>query len=118
MTGDTAGYDVTLHAGWGEDCIRFRTSRSPMLQHSVEEAAELLSLSDDLAAELTDWDDEYQDVLNIDVPQDSEWPSPEARQAWLEKGKTLAARIKRESPVVSRVEYFGNGTIADGECVF
>ncbi|APU12692.1 MULTISPECIES: hypothetical protein [Actinoalloteichus] len=113
-----AGYDVVLHAGWEEPCFWFWVGDSPQYDHEIDEAAELLGLSPELVHDLTEWDDEFQAVYNDDTPQEPLWTSPEAEIAWLEKGQTLAARIKRESSVTNRVNYRGNGSIPSGSCVF
>ncbi|APU15038.1 MULTISPECIES: hypothetical protein [Actinoalloteichus] len=85
---------------------------------TVEEAAAYLGLSDDLAAAVTSWDAEYQATLDQTYPPDSAFPSPEAHRIWIEKGKELAARIKQESPIVTRVDYQANSHYQDGTCVF
>ncbi|AOS65271.1 hypothetical protein [Actinoalloteichus hymeniacidonis] len=112
------GYHVILHANWDAEAVWFSTSTSPMLQHSIDETAELLALSADLTRELAAWKAEFQGILNRADARESRFPTPQAEQAWLANGKELAARIKQESPAVARVEYLGDGTIPRGTCVF
>ncbi|AOS62046.1 hypothetical protein [Actinoalloteichus hymeniacidonis] len=64
------------------------------------------------------WDEEFQATYNADVPQGSNFSSPEQEGAWLERGRRLAARIHQESPVVTSVEYRGYGATPSGAVVF
>ncbi|AOS62048.1 hypothetical protein [Actinoalloteichus hymeniacidonis] len=85
--------------------------------HTADEAGEDLGLSSALVADLTAWDDEFQAIYDGNYPPDSHFPSLEAEQAWVERGKELAARIKQESDLVTSVDYQADGQINDGECV-
>ncbi|APU16056.1 MULTISPECIES: hypothetical protein [Actinoalloteichus] len=109
---------VGILAGFDEGPFYYHVQKGRGTNWTIEEAAEHLGFSADLARELTAWDDEYQATLNLAVPQDSGFPTPEAKQAWIERGKNLAARLKRECPNVASVDYQANGAILDGECVF
>ncbi|AOS65270.1 hypothetical protein [Actinoalloteichus hymeniacidonis] len=111
-------YNVTLHAGWSGYPVWFKTPDDPMHQHPVDEAAELLMLGDDLARDLAAWDDEYQDILDPIDARESAFPTPEAKKAWIQRGKELAARLKQESTMVKSVVYRADGTIPEGTCVF
>ncbi|APU13379.1 hypothetical protein [Actinoalloteichus fjordicus] len=110
--------DVALLAGYDEGPFYYFSGKGRRSNHSIEEAAAELSLGIDIVADLTAWNDEYQDTLDQDYPPDSKFPTPEAEQAWREKGKELAVRIKQESPVVASVDYQANGFYKDGTCVF
>ncbi|APU13556.1 hypothetical protein [Actinoalloteichus fjordicus] len=86
--------------------------------HDVELAGEDLSLSPQLVADLTAWDEEYQAIYDDNYPPDSKFSTPEAEWAWIERGKVLAARIKQESPLVASVDYQAHGHYERGTCVF
>ncbi|APU17874.1 hypothetical protein UA75_29940 [Actinoalloteichus sp. GBA129-24] len=110
--------NVSLHAGFVEGPFFYVTGKHRGTNHFIDSAQEFLGLSDGLTKDLTDWDDEYQSYYNPDVPQDSGFPSVEIERAWVERGRELAARIKRESPMDITVHYQANGSMERGECVF
>ncbi|APU17924.1 hypothetical protein [Actinoalloteichus fjordicus] len=85
--------------------------------HVIEDAGEFLGPSMSLINDLTDWDNEFQSIYNSDDPRESNFPSAEAEVNWIEKGKELAVRIKRESPVVTSVDYQADGSIPKGTCI-
>ncbi|WP_075739499.1 hypothetical protein [Actinoalloteichus sp. GBA129-24] len=109
---------MTILAGYLDDPVWYQLTEDQDMLHAVDEAAEQLGLTDGLARALTAWDDEYQATLNHEYPPDSTFPSPAVRQAWVERGKELAAQIKRESPVVSSVDYQADGCYDKGSYVF
>ncbi|MBB5909931.1 hypothetical protein [Actinoalloteichus hymeniacidonis] len=87
------------------------------MHHWPDEAGQDLGLSSGLVAELNAWDDEYQAIYDDNYPPDSRFPTPEAEQAWVEKGKELAIRIKQESPLLTSIDYQADGQILNGECM-
>ncbi|APU13558.1 hypothetical protein [Actinoalloteichus fjordicus] len=112
------GFEVALLAGFYEGPFYYHVRKGAGTNWSVEEAAEHLRLGPDLVADLIAWDNEYQAILDRSYPPDSKFPTPEAQRAWIERGKELAARIKRESPLVASVDYQADGCYKDGTCVF
>ncbi|APU14080.1 MULTISPECIES: hypothetical protein [Actinoalloteichus] len=110
--------ELAILAGYDQDPMYFDAQDGDFHNHTIDEAAEYFGFSDDLTRELHEWDEELQGTFNLAVPQDSGFPSPQHRHAWIEKGKELAARIKRESPVVTSVDYQADGYFQDGTCVF
>ncbi|ASO22831.1 hypothetical protein FHR81_005104 [Actinoalloteichus hoggarensis] len=85
---------------------------------TVAEASEQLGLSAGLAHDLTVWDDQWQDTLDLADVDNCGFDTDEEKHAWIERGKVLAARIKQESSVVARVDYQANGYYPNGACVF
>ncbi|MBB5907295.1 hypothetical protein [Actinoalloteichus hymeniacidonis] len=85
--------------------------------HDIDDAGEFLKLNDELISQITDWDNEFQSIYNSADPRESDFSSPEAERAWIEKGKVLAARIVQGSPVVSAVDYRADGSITKGTCI-
>jgi hypothetical protein len=57
-----------------------------------------LGLSEALAAALDAWALEFDATLNQDYPPDSDFPSPEARAAFLARGENLFAQLQQELP--------------------
>ncbi|ASO18909.1 hypothetical protein FHR81_001174 [Actinoalloteichus hoggarensis] len=109
--------DISMLAGFFEGPLFHFDEDGDWMNHSPTQAGEDLRLSTELVADLAAWDDEYQATYDDDYPPDSRFPSPEARAAWVERGKELAARIKQESPFVTSVDYQANGSYKNGECV-
>ncbi|APU12505.1 hypothetical protein UA75_02100 [Actinoalloteichus sp. GBA129-24] len=109
---------VALLVGWEEDPFYYHGSDPEEYGHSIEDAAEELQLPDDLVADIVAWDAEYQATFKPDDHRNSGFPSVKVEEAWRERGKALAERIKRESPVVSSVNYRANGVIPDYSCMF
>ncbi|AOS61346.1 hypothetical protein TL08_02540 [Actinoalloteichus hymeniacidonis] len=112
---------VYLLAGWREDPFFYYPEQGERwYNHSIEEAGEDLQLPAGLVADLTAWDDEYQATYDPSGNRglESGFSSPEVEEAWRERGKVLAARIKAESTVVASVDYQANGVIEEGSCVF
>ncbi|APU12504.1 hypothetical protein UA75_02095 [Actinoalloteichus sp. GBA129-24] len=116
----TRSVDVGFLAGWQEDPFYYDWDDPEEYCHSIEEAAEELQLPADLVTEITAWDAEYQATYDPTGSRglESGFPSPEAEEAWRERGKALAERIKRESPVVVSVDYRADGVIPPHTCVF
>ncbi|APU13922.1 MULTISPECIES: hypothetical protein [Actinoalloteichus] len=111
---------VSLLVGWQEDPFYYHGADPEEYGHSIEEASDELKLPTDLVAEIRDWDAEYQATYDPDgyVWSKSGFDSPELEEAWRERGKVLAERIKRESPVVASVDYRAEGLHPKGWCVF
>ncbi|APU16529.1 MULTISPECIES: hypothetical protein [Actinoalloteichus] len=109
---------VSMLAGYGEGPLFFDMDDTMRCNHTVAEAASYLGLSKATATDLEDWDQEYQRTLDHTYPPDSRFPSPEAKRAWIERGKELAARIKQDSSIVASVDYQANGCYENGTCVF
>ncbi|ASO22440.1 hypothetical protein FHR81_004203 [Actinoalloteichus hoggarensis] len=106
---DTArSIDVSLLTGWQEDPFYYHPEEDRLNNHTIREAQRDLRLPDGLVADLTAWDAEYQDTYRPDDPRNSGFPSEEAEAAWVERGKTLAARIKAESPVALKIDYLAD----------
>ncbi|WP_330329194.1 hypothetical protein OHS33_05240 [Streptomyces sp. NBC_00536] len=57
---------------------------------------ELLNLSPELVRGLTAWAAEFDAILCWEDPGSSDFPSPEAEQAFAEKGEALARQVARE----------------------
>ncbi|APU17140.1 MULTISPECIES: hypothetical protein [Actinoalloteichus] len=115
-----ATVELFILTGWNEGPFYYDNGDpGESLNHWIdEESIAFLQLDDDLVRDITAWDEEYQDLYDPDDPQGSGFPTSQAKTAWIERGKELAARIKRESPVVASVDYQGNGSIPEGTCVF
>ncbi|WP_075739901.1 MULTISPECIES: hypothetical protein [Actinoalloteichus] len=109
---------MSFLVGWQEDPFYYDWDDPEEYNHSIEEAAKDLQLSADLVAQITIWDDEYQATYKPDDYRNSGFPSVELEEAWRERGKVLAERIKRESPVVKSVDYRAEGLHPKGWCVF
>ncbi|AOS61224.1 hypothetical protein [Actinoalloteichus hymeniacidonis] len=109
---------VSLLTGWQEDPFYYDFDDPEEYNHSIEEAGEQLQLPADLISDIRAWDAEYQATYNPDEFHKSGFSSPEIAAAWRERGKELAARIKRESPVTASVDYQANGLIPKGSCMF
>ncbi|APU13923.1 MULTISPECIES: hypothetical protein [Actinoalloteichus] len=110
---------VDLLAGWDMGPFYYHVEDDPGgFDYSVEQAGEFLRLPAELIRELKSWDDELQATYDEDGDGESEFPSAELEEAWRERGKVLAARIKQESPVVARVNYWANGEIPDGIYIY
>ncbi|APU17476.1 MULTISPECIES: hypothetical protein [Actinoalloteichus] len=110
--------DLDILAGYRQPPFFFDAQDGDVFNHTIDDTARFFQLSADLVRQLKAWDQEYQDTLDMGDPSSSGFSSEEAHQAWVEKGKELAARIKRESPNVGRVGYEGRGEFQEGECVF
>ncbi|ASO19489.1 hypothetical protein FHR81_000834 [Actinoalloteichus hoggarensis] len=111
--------DVTILVGWKEDYLYYESGyEEDTLSHDIEEAAEFLDLNADLVRDLESWDAEYQATYNPVKFRDSGFATPDAKRDWIERGKELSARLKRESPMVASVNYLANGSIPEHTCVF
>ncbi|APU12503.1 hypothetical protein [Actinoalloteichus fjordicus] len=110
--------DVSLLVGWQEEPFYYYADDPEEYGHPIEEAAEELQLPADLVVEIIAWDAEYQATYKPDDYRNSGFPSEEIEEDWRERGKVLAERIKRESPVVSSVNYRADGIIPDNTCMF
>ncbi|APU16063.1 hypothetical protein [Actinoalloteichus fjordicus] len=110
--------DLEILVGYSQDPLLFDAQDDDVWYHAPEEAGDFFHLSEGLVRELEAWDREYQGTLNIDDPRESGFPSENAYHTWLNKGRELASRIKRESPNVGRVGYQARGEYQRGECVF
>ncbi|APU13557.1 hypothetical protein [Actinoalloteichus fjordicus] len=110
--------EIVMLAGFFEGLFFYVDPDGDWINHPVEVAGEDLALSAELVTALRAWDDEFQAIYDDSYPPDSKFPTPEAERAWIERGKELAARIKRESPLVASVDYQADGTFEDGTCVF
>ncbi|MDA8481434.1 hypothetical protein NNO07_00015 [Pseudomonas resinovorans] len=64
-----------------------------------------LPLSQELKAEITAWDSEYQATLNSDYPPDSGFGSPEMELRHIARGKQLAKKLQKELGGAYTVEY-------------
>ncbi|APU16576.1 hypothetical protein [Actinoalloteichus fjordicus] len=112
------GKKVLLLAGFVQGPFFYHDQDGDWMNHLVDEAGEDLGLSAELVADLTRWDEEYQDIYDSGHPPDSAFPTAEAKLAWTERGRALAARIKQESSIAVEVDYQANGSIPEGTCVF
>lgn len=65
-----------------------------------------LSISDELKQELDSWSEEYDAILNIDYPPDSDFPSPEAFELFKAKGKELRNQLQFELGFGYQVSYY------------
>ncbi|APU13921.1 MULTISPECIES: hypothetical protein [Actinoalloteichus] len=112
--------EVGLLLGWQEDPFYYELNDPEDYNHSIEAATEELRLPASLVSEIIAWDAEYQATYDPDgyVWSKSGFDSPEIEDAWRERGRVLAERIKRESPVVASVDYRANGVIPPRTCVF
>ncbi|APU17141.1 MULTISPECIES: hypothetical protein [Actinoalloteichus] len=110
--------DVAILAGWQEDPFYYDAGEGEDYNHSIEEAADFLGLGWELTRDIAAWDEEFQAIYQPADTRASVFPTPESENAWLERGRELARRIKQESTVVARVNYRADGTIPDWTCVF
>jgi hypothetical protein len=72
-----------------------------------------LPISQELAAALMRWAEEFDATLNREYPPDSGFPLERDRRAFLERGRHLAGRLARELGPGSRVTYQGDGSIPE-----
>ncbi|APU15956.1 MULTISPECIES: hypothetical protein [Actinoalloteichus] len=111
--------DVAILVGWQENYFYYESGyEDDTLNHDVEEATEFLDLNADLVRDLEAWDAEYQATYNPIDDRKSGFATAEAERDWIERGKELSARLKRESPMVASVDYLAWGNIPEGTCVF
>ncbi|APU16209.1 MULTISPECIES: hypothetical protein [Actinoalloteichus] len=111
--------DVAILVGWQENYFYYDNGdEEDTLNHTTEDATEFLDLNADLVRDLEAWDAEYQATYDPVEYHNSGFATPEAKRDWIERGKELAARLKRESPMVASVDYLANGSIPEGTCVF
>ncbi|ASO18686.1 hypothetical protein FHR81_000948 [Actinoalloteichus hoggarensis] len=111
--------DVTIVVGWDEEYFYYDNGdEEDTLNHTTEEATEFLDLNADLVRDLEAWDAEYQAIFDRVRGREIGFATPEIEHAWFERGKELSARLKRESPMVARVNYLADGSIPKGTCVF
>ena len=59
----------------------------------VEETAAELALPADLVARIERWDEEYQDLYDPEDPAGSDFPDPEAKARWQDRGRQLAREL-------------------------
>ncbi|APU16061.1 MULTISPECIES: hypothetical protein [Actinoalloteichus] len=109
--------DIAILAGYEQGPF-FYTYEGAMENWSAEAAGEHLGLSAGLVRDLTVWDDEWQNTLDLADGRNSGFDTDEEKHEWIERGKALAIRIKQESPLVASVDYQANGYYEDGTCVF
>ncbi|MDF3842023.1 hypothetical protein P3W55_09890 [Pseudomonas citronellolis] len=64
-----------------------------------------LPLSQELKAEITAWDSEYQATFNSEYPPDSGFSSPEVAFRYIVEGQQLAKKIQQELGGGYAVEY-------------
>lgn len=64
-----------------------------------------LPLSQELKAEITAWDSEYQATFNGDYPPDSGFGSPEVELRHIAEGEELAKKLQEELGGGYMVEY-------------
>ncbi|WP_200627102.1 hypothetical protein [Pseudomonas sp. LAM2023] len=62
-------------------------------------------ISQELRAEISAWDSEYQATFNSDYPPDSGFSSPEAELRHIAEGKQLAQKLQQELGGGYTVEY-------------
>ena len=55
-----------------------------------------LPISTELAADLVKWSEDHDAILNKDDPASSGFTSREAQEQWIERGATLAERLRAE----------------------
>jgi hypothetical protein len=72
-----------------------------------------LPVSQELAAALMRWAEEFDRTLNQEYPPDSGFPLERDRRAFLERGRHLAGRLARELGPGYRVTYQGDGSIPE-----
>jgi hypothetical protein len=63
-------------------------------------------ISDELATLLWDWSSEYDQTLNQEYPPESGFKTKEIEQAFVEKGKELALKLKAQLGNEYNVVYF------------
>ncbi|APU15970.1 MULTISPECIES: hypothetical protein [Actinoalloteichus] len=111
--------DVSIVVGWEEDFLFYDSGvEDEAYCHPLDEARDFLGISGDLLRELETWDATFQSILDRTDLDASGFSTPEAEHAWFERGKELAARMKRECPSVASVDYQADGSIPAGTCVF
>ncbi|ASO18685.1 hypothetical protein FHR81_000947 [Actinoalloteichus hoggarensis] len=111
--------EVTILGGWQENYFYYDNGdEEDTYNHTTEDAVEFLDLNADLVRDFETWDAEYQAIYNHVDYDKSDFPTPEAEHAWIERGKELSARLKQESPMVASVNYLAYGNIPRGTCVF
>ncbi|MDP5587039.1 hypothetical protein P3785_29305 [Pseudomonas aeruginosa] len=65
-----------------------------------------LPISQELKAEITAWDSEYQATFNSDYPPDSGFGSPEIEFRHIAEGQQLAKRLQQELGGGYTVDYY------------
>ncbi|WNE95809.1 hypothetical protein PS467_10945 [Streptomyces luomodiensis] len=73
-------------------------------------APDSLPLSRQLIEDLDRWGDEYEATYNRDDPAISGFRSEEAERSFVERGHTLARRLRDELDETWRVSYFDQST--------
>ncbi|WP_019814197.1 hypothetical protein [Saccharomonospora saliphila] len=73
--------------------------------YGPEDINEVVQLSDDLLAEIGEWNDRMQRTYNDHAPQDSGMTEPADEASWVADGRRLAHRLKSEAGRDVRVEY-------------
>jgi hypothetical protein len=72
-----------------------------------------LPVSEELAAALMRWAEEFDATLNQDYPPDSGFALERDRDAFLQRGRDLAGRLARELGPGYQVTYQGDGSIPE-----
>jgi hypothetical protein len=72
-----------------------------------------LPVSEELAAALMRWAEEFDATLNQEYPPDSGFPLERDRDAFLQRGRDLAGRLARELGPGYQVTYQGDGSIPE-----
>jgi hypothetical protein len=85
----------------------------PSSDENVDPAT--LPISQELAASLMRWAEEFDGTLNYDYPPDSGFPLERDLRDFLERGRHLAGRLARELGPGYKVTYQGDGSIPEQE---
>lgn len=89
---------LTLMAEWGAGPLWPQFSRpdgtSAVANYLPRQAAELLSLPDNLLSDLDQWDAAYQSILNDERPQESTFPEDDAGLRFQRTGRRLASWLR------------------------
>ena len=83
----------------------------PSSDENVDPAT--LPISQELAAALMRWAEEFDGTLNQEYPPDSGFPLERDRRDFLEQGRRLAGRLARELGPGYLVIYQGDGSIPE-----
>lgn len=96
---------IKLRVEWHAGPFSVVIDDSPYDDYQVEEIHEVVSLSDELTAAISEWNEKFQSISNAAATQDSDMQIGEAEKKFNEEGRELARRIKREVPPHVIVSY-------------
>ncbi|HEX7659349.1 MAG TPA: hypothetical protein VF444_07710 [Pseudonocardiaceae bacterium] len=106
MTSQPAGrIIVKLEVDWNAGPFWVSIDGEPADSYDVDEVGEFVSFSDDLLRAISAWDQRFQERMNWDDPNTSDFFTPEEQAAFDTDGRVLASRIRSEVPTDIEIRY-------------